>query len=276
MKIEIKKVDEDRGIVQITCPDERWYSVRPLLGDDVKSISQEDFYPSSSWIARYYPKGVEYIRWVANKGWDIAEEVKQEAAEKGTRIHRACEFLLLGGDITHDMEFNDSEGNSDQLNAEEYYAVMTFKRFLDEQKPFVLAQGNGNPAIEYTILNHEHKFAGTVDFKCRIAQDNYENVWIIDIKTSKEIYPSHEIQLSSYLETDKEAIKQAILQVGYKKNKAGYKLTEIEPQFDVFLAAKRIWQKEQGKILVPQREYPLKITWEPLKEVPKAETKTKK
>ena len=39
-------------------------------------------------------------------------------------------------------------------------------------------------------------------------------------------------------------IKLAILQVGYARNKAGYKWTEIEDKFPLFLAARQIWSSE--------------------------------
>jgi len=83
--------------------------------------------------------------------------------------------------------------------------------------------------------------------------------------TSKQVsigYPSHEIQVSSSKEADPECEKIDILQVGYKRNKSGYKFTPIDPQFDVLLAAKRIWQKTEG-VVIPKRLYPLSLKWNP-------------
>lgn len=269
MKIEIRKVDKERGIVQITCPDERWYPNKPIEEiDNLKLLSQEDFYPSSSWISSYYPKGPEYVKWVADKGWDKAEEIKNLSGEKGTRVHHACEALLLGDEVKMDSKFSDGKGEVSELNAEEYWTVMTFRRFLEEERPILLTLPNSKPAIEYTVLNHIHGYGGTIDFKCLLKSDGYKFVHIVDIKTSANVYPSHEIQISSYKEADPDCEKIDILQVGYRRNKVGFKLTPIEPQFDVFLAARTIWKKEQGNVLVPQREYPLSLTWEPIKEVP--------
>jgi hypothetical protein len=62
--------------------------------------------------------------------------------------------------------------------------------------------------------------------------------------------------------------------VGYKRNKNGYKITEIMPQFDVFLAAKRIWQKETEGTLIPQRLHPSSFQWKP--EIEKVEQEAKK
>lgn len=253
MKIEKRIVNKERGIVQITCPDERWYQIRP--DDEKKPLTQDDFYPSVTWIGSFYPKTIRYMKWLAEKGWDKAEEVKNLAAEKGSRVHRACNDLLLGEEVKMDSKYSDSEGEVKELSAEEYGIIMSFKEWLDEEQPQVLG-------TEYTILNHWQKFGGTVDFKCKLKSDGYKAIWIVDIKTSQDIWPSHEIQVSAYLKTELDAQKCAILQVGYNRNKIKkYKFSEIVPQFDLFLAAKAIWKKESEGTLVPQREYPLFLKW---------------
>ena len=259
MKIEIRKVDTEKGIVQVTCPDERWYTAKPVEEiEKLNLISQEDFYPSVTWIGSFYPKTMRYMRWLAEKGWDEAEAIKNAAAEKGSRVHHACEDLARGEEVKIDSKYSNSDGEVEELTAEEYGIVCTFRKFLEDEQPIILG-------MEYTILNHWHQFGGTVDIKCRLKSDNYEFIHIVDIKTSAEIWPSHEIQVSAYMKTDLDCQKIDILQVGYRRNKMGYKLTEITPQFDLFLAAKLIWKKETEGVLVPQREYPLSLKWEPVK-----------
>ena len=54
MKIQIRKVNEEKGVVQITTTDERWYEK-----DGV-------FVPSVTWIAGHYPKGVQFYKWLAD------------------------------------------------------------------------------------------------------------------------------------------------------------------------------------------------------------------
>ena len=264
MKKETRIVNKELGIVQVTMPDERWYQWHtPPNGEFLKN---EDYYPSVTWIASYYPKDAAFMRWYADKGIDKAEEIKNEAGQKGSRVHRACGELMLGNEVRMEDKYSNDNGELAELSAEEYGIVMSFKKFLDDEQPMILG-------IEYTLLNHEYKFGGTVDIKCRIKSDDYKAIWILDIKTSKDIYPSHEIQVSAYKETDKEVEKIGIIQVGYKRNKNGYKLTEIEPQFPLFLDVKGIWQKEQSMVQVPQREYPLSLHWEPIKEIPAVEDK---
>jgi hypothetical protein len=50
------------------------------------------------------------------------------------------------------------------------------------------------------------------------------------------------------------------LQIGYTRNKAGYKFTEVEDQFLLFLAARQIWQKESAGQAPSMREYPIVIS----------------
>lgn len=259
MKKEIRIVDKEKGIVQITLPDERWYQRRQPA--DGTFLEQDDFYPSVTWITSYYPKGYGYEKWLADKGIDKAEEIKNEAGQKGSRVHKACGELMLGNEVRMEDKYANDDGELAELSAEEYGIVMSFRKFLDDEQPFILG-------VEYTLLNHEHKFGGTVDMKCRLKSDGYESIWILDIKTSKDIYPSHELQVSAYKETDEEVQRIGIIQVGYKRNKNGYKLTEIEPQFPLFLNVKGIWAKEQSMVQIPQREYPLSLHWEPVKMIP--------
>ena len=253
MKIEKRIVDAKRGIVQITTSDTRWYQIRePKKGE---FLTQDDFYPSITWIGSYYPKTIRYMRWLADKGWDKAEEVKNLAAEKGSREHNACADLVKGVKIKIDSQYSDSEGEVKELTGEEYAGIMSFKEWLDEEQPQILG-------LDYTILNHKYRYAGTVDIKCRIKSDNYQSVWIIDLKTSQDIWPSHEIQVSAYKAADPEVQKIAILQIGYNRNKTKkYKFTEISDQFNLFLSTKNIWAKEQSDFVIPQKDYPTELTW---------------
>ena len=63
MKIERRTVDAERGIVQITTSDSRWYLVQ-------KKDEPERYIPSVTWICSYYPTGIGFMKWLAEKGWD--------------------------------------------------------------------------------------------------------------------------------------------------------------------------------------------------------------
>ena len=108
-------------------------------------------------------------------------------------------------------------------------------------------------------VNAEQGYAGTVDLKCRIKSDSYENVWIIDFKTSANIWTEYELQVSAYRHADAECQRTGILQVGYKRNKAHYKFTEVEDKFDLFLTAQKIWKNENDNVTPSQKDYPLSL-----------------
>lgn len=240
MKIETRKVDNERGIVQITTSDERHY----LVGDK--------YYPSVTWICGYYPKGIGYMKWLSEHGWDEAEALKVAAGEEGSKIHRAISDILNGKTVKIDDKYSDNDGNEPkELTAIEYEAIMSFVSWLNETQPEVLK-------VDYTLVNEQEGYAGTIDMKLRINGE----IWIVDIKTSKDIYPSHELQVSAYKKADPECQKIAILQVGYTRNKAKFKFTEIEDQYPLFQAAKAIWTKETAGVQPQQKDFPLELAWQ--------------
>jgi len=55
-------------------------------------------------------------------------------------------------------------------------------------------------------------------------------------------------------------VKLAILQVGYRKSKTGYKYTEVEDEFDLFQAVYKIWQRDNSNAKPTQRDLPLSIS----------------
>ncbi len=259
MKKIIRDVDAKRGIVQITVSDERWYT-RPSK-DPQSGIPTFIPVPSVTWISGYWPKGIGFYKWLADKGWDEAEAAKQAAGDKGSRVHLAIEKILKGEEFRIDTKVEDKSRSSEQdaafseLTYEELLCVKSFIDWRNEAKPEVIA-------IETTIFSDIHGYAGTVDLVCRIDGVPY----VIDFKTSKQVWKEHELQISAYrvalengenplyqknengTETDKlvdvSGLKTAILQVGYERNKAGYKFTEIEDAFPLFKVAQQIWKAE--------------------------------
>jgi hypothetical protein len=187
---------------------------------------------------------------MAKKGYDEAELLKQEAGSKGSRVHKGIEILSLGGEVFHNDSFADGDGETAEITAEEYEAILSFKQWCDEMKPEFIVS-------EHTVFNKEHRYAGTLDALCWINGE----IWVIDYKTSANIYLSHEVQISSYFHADGiEAKKLGILQLGYKKNKnKKWKFTEIEDKFDGFLHAKYFWNEANKNVKPFQKDYPTSI-----------------
>lgn len=251
MKKEIIDISLEKGIFRVTLPDERWYAI-PKKGKTT-GLPEYTFVPSVTWVASHYPKGIGFYKWLANKGWDEAEAVKQAAGDKGSRVHKAIEDMIGGKSVAMDSFYEGKDGVQ-ELSVEEYSTLLTFADWANTVKPKFLHK-------EVFALSEKYGYAGMVDCVATIGEDTY----IIDWKTSKEIWPEYELQLSAYREALIEmklvpkTVKLAILQVGYPRNKNGYKFTPIEPQFDLFLAARSIFEKETRGEKPFQRDYPLEI-----------------
>lgn len=245
MKKQIRTVNEEKGIVQITTVSERWYS-------RISSATNNyEFVPSVTWIAEHYPKGIGFYKWLANKGWDEAEAIKEAAGDKGSKVHQAICDLIDGKEVLMSAKYvSPSTDQEEELTLEEYECLMAFTNWFKATKPEVEQNG-------LVVWNSKENYAGTLDFICRIEGQLY----IVDFKTSQNIYPSHEIQLSAYAATfdNPQEFKLAILQLGYWRNKNKYRFVEIPYQFDLFLAAKKIWQKETEGIAPLQKDYPVKL-----------------
>jgi hypothetical protein len=59
---------------------------------------------------------------------------------------------------------------------------------------------------------------------------------------------------------DMSKAKLATLQVGYNRNKAGYKWNEVDDQLPLFLAAQQIWAKECEGQAPKKRDYPIVLS----------------
>jgi len=246
MKKEIRTVNKEKGILQVTTFDERWYA-KPET-DKITGLPVFTFVPSVTWIADHYPKGIAFYKWLANKGWDEAEVIKQAAADKGSKVHKAICALIDGGTIKIDSKLiNPETEKEEELTLEEYDAVMSFVEWHKEAKPKILDR-------EFVVWGNG--YAGTVDLLCEINGEQF----IVDFKTSQYIWPSHELQVSAYGATFEKLPKLAILQLGYRLNKKKYKFTEIDFQMQEFMAAKLIWAKEQKGVEPKQKDYPLEIS----------------
>jgi hypothetical protein len=253
MKREVRVVDHERQTLQLTTCDERWY-LRSVSADGTAENKQWMFVPSVTWVVGHYPKGVGFYKWLASKGWDEAEEIKASAGDRGSKVHQAIGVLVNGGTVGINDSFeNPRTMHPEPLNPDEYLCLMSFCQWFEEVKPEVIAS-------EYTVWNEHYGYAGTVDLKCRINGV----VWLIDIKTSPDIWPSFELQVSAYKHADPtlpKGARLAILQVGYKRNKhKKWKFTPVADQFELFLAARKIWKKETAGTVPLQREYPLELS----------------
>lgn len=239
MQITHKTVDEKRGIVQITTTDERWYKV----GDN--------FYPSVTWVLDSYPKGVGFMNYLKTQG-DNSEAIGKEARDRGSIVHNAIEDLINGKEVFHNSIYGDSSGSEREMTPYEYSAVRSFKLWWDSVKAVPLK-------CEFMVIGDD--YAGTVDLLCKINDE----VWLIDVKTSKDVYPQYALQVSAYARAktidgkELNVDRMGILQVGYARNKNGFKLTEVEDKYTLFRATYALWKNEHGGEHPKQINLPLSV-----------------
>lgn len=258
MKKEIITVEKERGIVRVTTLDERFYGRE--VNDPTTGLPTFQWRPSITYKAAFYPKGKQYEQFLKNNG-DNADMIRDLAGERGSKVHQAVEQLNLGQEVVMDDKFvNTRTGQPEELTPDEYGCVMNYRDWW-----------NSEGRAEYEILKVEDvvwpegpgsepggllHFAATRDLRVRRRSDGTTGT--IDLKTSKAIYPSHIIQVSAIAEACGDQW-QAILQVGYTKNKNGYKFSEVPRRLDLLQAATTIWAYETEGDAPLQRDYPLSI-----------------
>lgn len=173
--------------------DERFYQ---KINDDGKKV----FVPSVTYIlGSAYPQDFGLTQWRGDVGNKRADEILEETSEDGSYVHRAIE-LILNKQIIKGEEISKRFSSRRSLKIKR--CLKAFLDWYEEYKPTVVS-------TEYIVWNDEHKFAGTVDLKCKIGEEMY----IVDFKTSKTLHNTHKAQICAYGVADK-VDKVALLHLG--------------------------------------------------------------
>ncbi len=192
----------------------------------------------------------EFLQWMESQLTDAAREpdrLKNEAADLGTRIHKAVEQTLL-------------QGNTEGIREADLPAVEAALLFLQDQRLTPLA-------AETHVWHPEERYAGQVD--C-IAQHADGTIAVIDWKSGNRLYSAYEYQAAAYAEAVTKLRGQVAghaYVVQLPKNKNGInsryrnnggngngsngnqdqlrydflKVKSIDQAYSTFLAAKRLW-----------------------------------
>lgn len=115
-----------------------------------------------------------------------------------------------------------------------------FYKFVDDNNVEILAH-------EQTVLNEEHRYAGTLDLEAKMG--GTDDHWVLDVKTGKDIYPEAGLQLSAYKHALDNGSKHRI-GVILLGEKGTYKFEEMEDVFDAFLHAKALWEWNNKDLLI--------------------------
>jgi len=123
--------------------------------------------------------------WAWNEGHEGRDfrETRDTAADLGTCVHKAVESEVRTG--THDQEATFGKLNDEERDL----AANSLLGFYEWRSGYELEVED----TEVSMISEKHEFGGTMDItalkKKRI---------ILDLKTSKDVYPDHRIQLSAY------------------------------------------------------------------------------
>lgn len=161
-------------------------------------------------------------------------EQRDEAAVRGTKVHKLAERLVAGEEVTVPPEL---DGH-----------VSAYVRFLDEWQV--------QPVLtEFVAISHEHGYAGTGDLIADLLDPDDPTCptqrWLLDTKTSQSgVFGETALQLAAYryadhyLGPDGEAPMPAVLRTGVVHVRGdGYQLVPVAArrrQFLAFLYAREI------------------------------------
>lgn len=182
--------------------------------------------------------GVRHNKWLwewkMRLGKEESEKVANEAADKGTRVHKRLEQILQG-----------REFKATPKDLKPY--IEAFNNWMEEYQPHIYN-------TEYFVRSYKYGYAGTIDLFCAFD----DSLWVIDFKTSKAIYDEYGLQVRAYAYalqemTGHKNIRTGVLQLGLPTKK-GWKFREKKEPMNVFLAHKKIfdWELKHHPIKKPK------------------------
>lgn len=154
-------------------------------------------------------------------------KTRDKSGERGTDVHTIAE--QYGGGVTDIAEYKDTEMEGFSKAVESFFTIV-------------------DPKVLYTEVNvysRVYGYAGTADLIAEIG----EQIWLLDYKTSKAVYPEMGLQLEAYKSADfalidGEEVTLPVMDrsavVLLKKN-GTFVFHPIDGDMEVFLALKKVW-----------------------------------
>lgn len=229
---------------QITFLDSRFYTT-----------PRGNFVPSVTTIGEAYPKGPEYYQWLKKVGED-ADNIRDAAGERGTKVHKASELLDEGKELSLI-----NESGYQDYTLLEWEMIGRYAEFMQRYSPKIVAS-------EMNIVSESLGYAGTLD---RIIDIDGIRI-LLDIKTSNAIYPFYWCQLAAYRELLKDQNTQvdsvAILWLNAKTRTdkdwqgKGWQLIikeDTDDDLELFKCTHKLWLAQNKELVPRQKIYSLKI-----------------
>lgn len=164
-----------------------------------------EFFPSVTTIlSQTMPTPPHLLKWIADRGIEEADRIKNERASYGTFMHAAFEELIINrsydmdglkGKLKEYIEIN-------RLPEDFIYYADDLKKDILSFAQFVIDYDVQPLAVEIALVHPFYKYAGMIDLPCtmldRIGGEDRINA-IIDFKSGKKgFFEEMEIQLGMY------------------------------------------------------------------------------
>lgn len=202
--------------------------------------------PSATTVCGAFPKPF-LVPWAAKMGakavlddperYNTAEKaaaavsgIKEAAAERGKIVHAVVEAWAKGADLDTYVVPDEYQG---------------YKRAI---AGFVRTCGPTPLHVEVIVYNLTHGYAGQADLIAKIGGE----VWLLDFKTSKTVYPDYRLQLAAYKNAEfmlrrddpTEYPMPEIDQTGVVllRPNGTYDLVVTDAPFEAFLALKVVYE----------------------------------
>ena len=165
-----QRLEYDQKLEQINFLDRRVYK-----------RSEGVYYPSVTTILQYMPRNQFFENWLKDVGHN-ADLIARHAAKEGTQVHEAAEDLVLGREVS----WMDDYGRA-KYSQIVWEMILRFYEFWSTYKPELISS-------EEFVYSDTHQYAGTADLLVKMGKET----WLLDIKTSKHLHKSYNLQLSAY------------------------------------------------------------------------------
>jgi len=146
-------------------------------------------------------------------------KVRDKAADRGSTVHSIIESYK------HTKEHIETIPEQYRGYAQAFYS------WVDQNDIEILAN-------EKTVVNKEKNYAGTLDMVVKFNKTN--KVFIIDIKTGKDIYAEATLQLSAYRDAMEDKVDGIAVLLLMEDGK--FKYQECPYKIEEFMACKTIWE----------------------------------
>ncbi len=157
---------------------------------------------------------------------------RDTAGERGTDVHTIAE--QYAGGIVDLSQYKETKMAGYAKSVESFFAII-------QPQPIY---------TEVNVYSRAHGYAGTADLIAEIGGE----IWLLDYKTSKAVYPEMGLQLTAYMNADFALIdgEETTLPVIDKaavvllKKNGTFVFHPVEGDMEAFLALKRVWDWKEG------------------------------